>query len=163
MDKFASLKVSPGAWGEYFCFANTSFSNDNIKACLLLLLLFPLPLWSLLASSSLLKFKATNSFPHKIFQESKHGMKVIFHVCKSQRERVTYTVLLYQNNLHSVKSGSENISLSILHVSFRYKHSSRTRSLWLEPCCCLCQMKFYSLCPAETQPPRPLNPQNYNQ
>lgn len=154
LNVFSLIKGKSQSPGEYLCLANTSFSNDNIKACPFY---YSPPLQPLLSRNSLKKKKSKPPahFHTKSSKSPDSEWRSSFTFARFQGKCAIYAVLLNQKNLHSLKSKSHSVFLSIFHVPFRYKHSCQTRKIWLEPCCSLGQVNFFSWSPAESQSSTP--------
>lgn len=66
------------------------------------------------------KSKSPTHFHTKFSESPDSEWRSSFTFARFQSKCASYTVLLYQKNLHSLKSKSHSIFLSILHVPFGY-------------------------------------------
>lgn len=148
---FPSSRVSPRAQVNIYVWQILHLAMTTLKHVLFII---PSPLQPLLSRNSLKKKKNQNHqhISTPIFSKSPDSeWRSSFTFARFQSKCAIYTVLLHRKNLHSLQSKSHSVFLSIFHVPFRYKQSRQTGNIWLEPCCSLGQVSFFSLCPAETQ------------
>lgn len=150
---FPSSRVSPRAQVNIYVWQILHLAMTTLKHVLFII---PSPLQCLLSRNSLKKSKPPTHFHTKSSKSADSEWRSSSTFARFQGKCAIYTVLLYQKkNLHSLKSKSHSVFLSIFHVPFRYKPSSQTRNIWLEPYCSLGQVNFISWSPTETQSSSP--------